>query len=99
GPLAPVRRAPAAAPPRPRAAPGGPKATPRVFRSCDRSLLLLAFVTKGWRGSKLHRVPPSAHAAAGAAWRSSAFSRSSALAAPLRQLSAIDSDVGSGKIS
>jgi hypothetical protein len=47
----------------------------------------------------LFSLPSFAYAATGTASRSAAFSRSSALAAPLRQLSAIDFDMGSGKIS
>src|ERR1700676_79015 len=48
---------------------------------------------------KLHRVPSFAYDLTGSASTSAAFWRSSALAALLRQLSAMDSDMGSGKMS
>jgi hypothetical protein len=48
---------------------------------------------------KLHRVPAFAYELTGSSFASAANSRSSALAVPLRQLSARDSDMGSGKIS
>src|SRR5260370_40379501 len=53
--------------------------------------------TSFWPCLKLHRVPPFAYDLTGSASTSAAYWRSSALAAPLRQLSAMDSDMGSGE--
>src|ERR1700682_4550716 len=48
---------------------------------------------------KLHRVPHLTYDSTGSGATKAAFWRSRALAAPLRQLSAMDSDTGSGKMS
>src|SRR6266704_2318642 len=52
-----------------------------------------------WPCRRLHRVPPFAYDLTGSAATSAAYWRSSALAALLRQLSAMDCDIGSGKMS
>src|SRR5262249_606979 len=74
---------------------------PGVLLLADEQLLVRGEPFFAGSNSAISHVlrPSSAHAATGSAATSAAFWRSSALAAPVRQLSDIVSDSGSGKIS